>query len=95
MKLYNSEKVFEWYKEAFSEKHLGEKAITPDDVRFSMNDIHYNFLNIPSIDTDQILNELIEEYKEKDKYTDEIREFALALSYKITQAIYPMEAADL
>lgn len=49
MRPIDADKIFPWYVEAFSEEKIGEKAISPDEVRFSMNDIRENLDNIPTL----------------------------------------------
>ena len=49
MRPIDADMIFPWYTEAFSEENLGEKAISPDEVRFSMNDIRENLDNIPTL----------------------------------------------
>ena len=49
MRPIDADMIFPWYTEAFSEKKMGEKAISPDEVRFSMNDIRENLDNIPTL----------------------------------------------
>lgn len=49
VRLIDANKVFPWYLKAFSAEEVGEeRAIGPDEVRFSMNDIHENLNNIPT-----------------------------------------------
>lgn len=49
VRLIDANKVFPWYLKAFSAEEVGEeRAIGPDEVRFSMNDIHENLDNIPT-----------------------------------------------
>ena len=42
-RLINANEVFPWYREAFKGK------INPYEIRFSMNDIDCNLLNIPTV----------------------------------------------
>ena len=49
MRPIDADKIFPWYVEAFSEENLGERAIKPDEVKFSMNDIRENLDNIPTL----------------------------------------------
>lgn len=47
VRLIDANKVFPWYLKAFSAEEAGEeRAIGPDEVRFSMNDIRENLDNI-------------------------------------------------
>lgn len=47
VRLIDANKVFPWYLKAFSAEEVGEeRAIGPDEVRFSMNDIRENLDNI-------------------------------------------------
>lgn len=47
VRLIDANKVFQWYLKAFSAEEAGEeRAIGPDEVRFSMNDIRENLDNI-------------------------------------------------
>ena len=62
MKLYSSIAVFEWYKHAFSKEKLGDRAIEPGDIRFSMNDISRNFENIPAVDLEETIDTLVKEF---------------------------------
>lgn len=49
VRLIDANKVFPWYLKAFSVGEAGEeRAIGPDEVRFSMNDIRENLDNIPT-----------------------------------------------
>lgn len=50
MRLIDADDVFRFYVEAFSRKNLGERAIQPNEIRFSMNDIRDNLDNMPTID---------------------------------------------
>lgn len=49
MRPIDADMIFPWYTEAFSEAVIGERAIKPDEVRFSMNDIRENLDNIPTL----------------------------------------------
>lgn len=49
MRPIDADMIFPWYTEAFSKEAIGEKAIKPDEVRFSMNDIQENLDNIPTL----------------------------------------------
>lgn len=69
MKLYSSIAVFEWYKHAFSKEKLGDRAIEPGDIRFSMNDISRNFINIPAVDFEKIIDTLVKEFDENSGQT--------------------------
>lgn len=47
VRLIDANKIFPWYLKAFSAEEAGEeRAIGPDEVRFSMNDIRENLDNI-------------------------------------------------
>lgn len=47
VRLIDANKIFPWYLKAFSVDEVGEeRAIGPDEVRFSMNDIRENLDNI-------------------------------------------------
>jgi hypothetical protein len=49
VRLIDANKIFPWYLKAFSAEEAGEeRAIGPDEVRFSMNDIRENLDNIPT-----------------------------------------------
>jgi hypothetical protein len=49
VRLIDANKIFPWYLKAFSAEEAGEeRAIGPDEVRFSMNDIRENLNNIPT-----------------------------------------------
>ena len=49
VRLIDANKIFPWYLKAFSVEEAGEeRAIGPDEVRFSMNDIRENLDNIPT-----------------------------------------------
>lgn len=49
VRLIDANKIFPWYLKAFSVEEAGEeRAIGPDEVRFSMNDIQENLDNIPT-----------------------------------------------
>ena len=50
MRLIDADAVFRWYVETFSEKNIGERAMQPNEIRFSMNDIRDNLDNMPTID---------------------------------------------
>lgn len=50
----DADAVFRWYVETFSEKNNGERAIQPNEIRFSMNDIRDNLDNIPTIDAEPV-----------------------------------------
>lgn len=50
----DADDVFRWYVETFSEKNNGERAIQPNEIRFSMNDIRDNLDNIPTIDAEPV-----------------------------------------
>ena len=69
MKLYDSVAVFEWYTHAFSKEKLGDRAIEPGDVRFSMNDIIQNFGNIPDVDLEEAIDTLVKEFDENSGQT--------------------------
>lgn len=63
MRPIDADMIFPWYTEAFSEENLGEKAISPDEVRFSMNDIRENLDNIPMLNPiNGELKEWLEQY---------------------------------
>lgn len=63
MRPIDADKIFPWYVEAFSEEKIGEKAISPDEVRFSMNDIRENLDNIPTLNPiNEDLNGWLEQY---------------------------------
>lgn len=63
MRPIDADMIFPWYVEAFSEEKLGERAIKPDEVRFSMNDIRENLDNIPTLNpTNGDLKEWLEQY---------------------------------
>lgn len=63
MRPIDADKIIPWYTEAFSEKIMGEKAINPDEVRFSMNDIRENLDNIPTLNPiNEDLNGWLEQY---------------------------------
>lgn len=48
-RLIDANKIFPWYLKAFSVDEVGEeRAIGPDEPRFSMNDIRENLDNIPT-----------------------------------------------
>ena len=49
MRPIDADMIFPWYTEMFSKEKMGEKAISPDEVRFSMNDIRENLDNIPTL----------------------------------------------
>ena len=49
MRPIDADKIFPWYVEEFSEEKIGERAIKPNEVRFSMNDIRENLDNIPTL----------------------------------------------
>ena len=49
MRPIDADMIFPWYTEMFSKEKIGEKAISPDEVRFSMNDIRENLDNIPTL----------------------------------------------
>ena len=46
MRLIDEDEVVKWYKDEFVDKH----GFNPNDVRFSINDIEMNLLNIPTAD---------------------------------------------
>lgn len=49
VRLIDANKIFPWYLKAFSAEEAGEeRAIGPNEVRFSMNDIRENLDNIPT-----------------------------------------------
>lgn len=50
MRPIDADAVFRWYVETFSEKNIGERAMKPNEIRFSMNDIRDNLDNMPTID---------------------------------------------
>jgi hypothetical protein len=63
MRPIDADMIFPWYTEAFSEEVIGEKAIKPDEVRFSMNDIRENLDNIPTLNpTNEDLKGWLEQY---------------------------------
>lgn len=63
MRPIDADKIFPWYTEAFSKEVIGEKAISPDEVRFSMNDIRENLDNIPTLNPiNEDLNGWLEQY---------------------------------
>lgn len=63
MRPIDADMIFPWYTEAFSEEKLGEKAISPDEVRFSMNDIRENLDNIPTLNPiNEDINGWLEQY---------------------------------
>lgn len=63
MRPIDADMIFPWYTEAFSEEKIGDKAIKPDEVRFSMNDIRENLDNIPTlIPTNGDLKEWLEQF---------------------------------
>lgn len=47
MRLIDADAVFPWYMEAFM-----DNGFNPNDVRFSMNDIAGNLMNIPTVNID-------------------------------------------
>lgn len=49
MRLIDADAVFDWYIKEFSEEHLGDNAIKPNECRFSMYDIKGNLDNIPTV----------------------------------------------
>ena len=57
MRLIDADAVWDWYIKEFSEEHLGDRAIKPNECRFSMYDIVGNLDNIPEIDIDQYAKE--------------------------------------
>lgn len=57
MRLIDADAVWDWYIKAFSEEHLGDRAIKPNEYRFSMHDIVGNLDNIPEIDIEQYAKE--------------------------------------
>lgn len=57
MRLIDADAVWDWYIKEFSEEHLGDRAIKPNECRFSMYDIVGNLNNIPEIDIDQYAKE--------------------------------------
>lgn len=65
MKLYDSVAVYEWYTHAFSKEKLDDRAIEPGDIRFSMNDISRNFENIPAVDPEVIIKNLVDEFNKR------------------------------
>ena len=69
MKLYDSVAVFEWYTHAFSKEKLGDRAIEPRDVRFSMNDMIQNFDNIPAVDLEETIDTLVKDFDENSGQT--------------------------
>ena len=69
MKYYYPLAVLDWYENAFSEENLGDRAIKREDIRFSMNDIYNNFDNIPSVNIEKIIDELISEIDAKSSNT--------------------------
>lgn len=54
MRQIDADAVFPWYVETFSEKNIGERAIQPNEIRFSMNDIRDNLDNSPTIDAEPV-----------------------------------------
>ena len=63
MRPIDADMIFPWYTEAFSEEVIGERAIKPDEVRFSMNDIRENLDNIPTLNpTNEDLKGWLEQY---------------------------------
>lgn len=63
MRPIDADEIFPWYAEEFSEENLGERAIKPDEVRFSMNDIRENLDNIPTLNpTNEGLEEWLKQY---------------------------------
>lgn len=55
MRLIDADDVFRWYVETFSEKNIGERAIQPNEIRFSMNDIRDNLDNMPTIEAEPVI----------------------------------------
>lgn len=51
MRPIDADAIYPWYIKSFSEEVCGDKKITPNEVRFSMNDIRENLDNIPTVYT--------------------------------------------
>ena len=63
MRPIDADMIFPWYTEVFSEEVIGERAIKPNEVRFSMNDIRENLDNIPTLNpTNGDLKGWLEQY---------------------------------
>lgn len=50
MRPIDADAVYPWYIKAFSKEEIGDRAINPRDLRFSMNDIKENLDNIPTLE---------------------------------------------
>lgn len=61
MKLIDADGVYDWYVKAFSEEKLGDRAVNPNECRFSMNDIKGNMGNIQKLTIPAILQSITEE----------------------------------
>lgn len=53
MRPIDADAIYPWYVKSFSEEALGERKITPNEIKFSMNDIRENLDNIPTIELEQ------------------------------------------
>ena len=61
MKPIDADGVYDWYVKAFSEEKLGDRAVNPNECRFSMNDITGNMGNIQKLTIPAILQSVTEE----------------------------------
>lgn len=61
MKLIDADGVYDWYVTSFGKENLGDRAVNPNECRFSMNDIKGNLGNIQRLTIPTILQNVTEE----------------------------------
>lgn len=68
MRPIDADAVYPWYIKAFSKEEIGDRAIDPRDLRFSMNDIKANLDNIPTLEQEPAWNLASEPPKDNGEY---------------------------